>query len=122
MFCFRELYYENCDIFSSQDQVDKALNSISCLLDSQLYELNVYASSKGLIYGPVDIIIGDEVINCLINGGKLNYIFWYWYYQYNTNSNSVPIGTLLDLPDLIKSDRWVYVQVPVLVVALCHVP
>lgn len=66
----RELYYQNCDKITSQESLDSVLNDISCLLDAPLHELNIFSTSKGLVYGPLQIITEYDSINCMNSGGK----------------------------------------------------
>ncbi|GLV45737.1 meiotic W68 [Carabus blaptoides fortunei] len=60
----RELYYHHVDRFRSQSVLDGVLNDVSCFLEVPLYELNVFATSKGLVYGPLKLIIGNDEIDC----------------------------------------------------------
>lgn len=60
----RELYYRDVELFSNQESVNRALDTICSMLNVQEYELGIVSSSKGLICGNLIINIGDERIDC----------------------------------------------------------
>lgn len=71
---FRELYYQLVNIASRQYMVDEAIDCISCILDVGPWEWGVLPTSKGLVYGSIQIFYSDEqVINCNVAGGKYHH-------------------------------------------------
>lgn len=64
----RELYYKNVNVTQKQENVNEALKTICCLLDATPWELGVLSTSKGLIAGPLQIHLPDNVvIDCSID-------------------------------------------------------
>lgn len=59
----RELFYRNLELFKSQIQVNEALNHISRLLETPLWELGVFSTSKGLLAGDLVVVYDDNEIN-----------------------------------------------------------
>ncbi|GLV41734.1 meiotic W68 [Carabus blaptoides fortunei] len=57
-------YYKGVDRFPSQLILDGILSDITCMLNVPLYELNIYRCSRGLIYGPLKIIIENNETDC----------------------------------------------------------
>lgn len=72
-----ELYYKNVNVTQKQENVNEALKTICCLLDATPWELGVLSTSKGLIAGPLQIHLPDDVvIDCGIDrNGKFSYNF-----------------------------------------------
>lgn len=54
----RELYYRDTDLMVSQNAVNKALEDICILLNVSQWELGILSSSKGLVAGDLQFIIG----------------------------------------------------------------
>lgn len=70
-FFIREIYYQNVVTISNQRVVDDVIDNISCMLGVAPWEFGVVASSKGLVYGNLNIFYSsDEIMNCNIPGGK----------------------------------------------------
>lgn len=68
---FRELYYENTEFFQSQDEVDRYVREISCLLDTPPWEIPVSATSKGIVAGPVVFTMANgSTVTCDRQGGS----------------------------------------------------
>lgn len=66
----RELYYRNPQITINQRCVDECLRDVCFLLKADLWELNVFCSSKGLIAGPVKFQSKlEETIDCFNSFG-----------------------------------------------------
>ncbi|XP_021704296.1 uncharacterized protein LOC5578497 isoform X2 [Aedes aegypti] len=66
----RELYYRDPQITINQRCVDECLRDVCFLLKSDLWELNVFCSSKGLIAGPVKFQSKlEETIDCFNSFG-----------------------------------------------------
>lgn len=59
---FSELYYKNVNVTQKQENVNEALKTICCLLDATPWELGVLSTSKGLIAGPLQIHLPDDVV------------------------------------------------------------
>lgn len=57
-----ELYYKNVNVTQRQENVNEALKQICCLLDASPWELGVLSTSKGLIAGPLQIHLPDDVV------------------------------------------------------------
>lgn len=61
----RELYYRNVELTHSQENVNEAIKIISCLLELEPWKMGVYSTSKGLIAGPIVIVLADDsLIDC----------------------------------------------------------
>lgn len=60
LYVFRELYYRNVELTHSQDNVNGAIKIIACLLQTDPWKMGVYSTSKGLMAGPVEIILADD--------------------------------------------------------------
>lgn len=58
----RELYYRNVEMFSDQTCVNTALNHISALLETPLWELGVMSTSKGIVAGDLTVIYEESRI------------------------------------------------------------
>ncbi|CAG9825062.1 unnamed protein product [Phaedon cochleariae] len=64
----RELFYQLKHLIKDQRVTDKAINSISCLLDVGMWALNIVAQ-KGLVFGNLKILLASgETINCNVPG------------------------------------------------------
>jgi DNA topoisomerase VI subunit A len=69
--CYRELYYQNVGLVGSQRLLDSAVRDICSLLNVPAWDLGVTAMSKGLIAGPVSLIMeSGDVIDCMAPGGE----------------------------------------------------
>lgn len=68
-FCISsELYYKDTEITQRQENVNEALKTVCCLLDATPWELGVLSTSKGLIAGPLEIYLPNNVvIDCNID-------------------------------------------------------
>jgi meiotic recombination protein SPO11 len=67
----RELYYQNVSLVGSQRLLDTAVRDICSLLKVPAWNLGVTTTSKGLIAGPVSLVMeGGDVIDCMAPGGK----------------------------------------------------
>ncbi|CRK91310.1 CLUMA_CG004984, isoform A, partial [Clunio marinus] len=60
----RELYYRDVELFKSQVNVNKALDTICSMLNVQEFELGIFSSSKGLVAGDLKVIIENETFDC----------------------------------------------------------
>lgn len=70
MFVYRELYYQNINFMRNHRQISSNMNLISRILDVGLWELGVFNTSKGLVYGDLKIIFENgEIMNCNVAGG-----------------------------------------------------
>lgn len=68
-FC-RELYYQNLNFAKNANHVARAMVSISRILNVGPWELGVFSTSKGLVYGDLKVRHGNgEILNCYISGG-----------------------------------------------------
>jgi meiotic recombination protein SPO11 len=61
----RDIYYSNPPLFLDQKSVDKIIDDLSSLFDTNRLNFNIIASSKGLILGDLSYVEDDIVINCL---------------------------------------------------------
>lgn len=50
------------NVTQKQENVNEALKTICCLLDATPWELGVLSTSKGLIAGPLQIHLPDNVV------------------------------------------------------------
>jgi hypothetical protein len=67
----RELYYQNVGLVGSQRLLDSAVRDICSLLKVPAWNLGVTTTSKGLIAGPVSLVMeGGDVIDCMAPGGE----------------------------------------------------
>lgn len=72
-FLCSELYYKNVIVTQKQENVNEALKTICCLLNTTPWELGVLSTSKGLIAGPLQIYLPDNVmIDCNIDKNGIN--------------------------------------------------
>ncbi|KAK1757142.1 meiotic recombination protein rec12 [Echria macrotheca] len=61
----RNIYYQNVDLFKSQSVVDEMVDTLAYTLGLGRGDLNIVAAAKGLISGPIDLIMrGGETIRC----------------------------------------------------------
>ncbi|KAL9694836.1 hypothetical protein quinque_014121 [Culex quinquefasciatus] len=68
----RELYYRDPQLTHSQRTVDKGLQDVCFLLEANLWELNVFSSSKGLVAGPLKFRSKhQEMVDCHNSLGTL---------------------------------------------------
>ncbi|XP_058442709.1 uncharacterized protein LOC131425120 [Malaya genurostris] len=68
----RELYYRDTQLTHNQRTVDEGLRDVCFLLKADLWELNVFSSSKGLVAGPLKFRSKhDEMIDCFNSLGTL---------------------------------------------------
>lgn len=59
----RDVYYQDAELFQTQDTVDRALNNICTTLQViSRFDLNIITSSKGLVYGKITIFGANGVI------------------------------------------------------------
>lgn len=50
------------NVTQKQENVNEGLKTICCLLDASPWELGVLSTSKGLIAGPLQIHLPDDVV------------------------------------------------------------
>ncbi|KAK4039798.1 Spo11/DNA topoisomerase VI subunit A [Parachaetomium inaequale] len=55
----RNIYYQNPDLFKSQSAVDDMVDNLAFTLGVGREDLNIVAAAKGLISGPIDLILRD---------------------------------------------------------------
>ncbi|KAK4122232.1 DNA topoisomerase IV, alpha subunit [Parathielavia appendiculata] len=55
----RNIYYQNPDLFKSQSVVDDMVDNLALSLGVGREDLNIVAAAKGLISGPIDLILRD---------------------------------------------------------------
>ncbi|GLV32898.1 tweek [Carabus blaptoides fortunei] len=67
----RELYYKYTEHIPTQKMPESALNCISCLIEVPLYQVNIAATGKGIVYGPLHILTENSEINYLNAYGTL---------------------------------------------------
>ncbi|KAK1835739.1 meiotic recombination protein rec12 [Podospora conica] len=61
----RNIFYQNVDLFKSQGVVDAMVDNLAYTLGLGREDLNIVAAAKGLISGPVDMILrGGDVVHC----------------------------------------------------------
>ncbi|KAI4464710.1 meiotic recombination protein spo11 [Holotrichia oblita] len=71
---FRELYYQIKlkNFVKFQNEINKAIDLISCIIDEPPWDFGILAMQKGLVYGDLKITLSEnEIINCNIPGGSL---------------------------------------------------
>ncbi|KAI8817375.1 Spo11/DNA topoisomerase VI subunit A [Fimicolochytrium jonesii] len=62
----RDIYYRDVALFKHQRTVDAVVEDLACTLGIPRSSLNVVASSKGLIYGNLRLLMKDgSVVDCL---------------------------------------------------------
>lgn len=61
----RGIFYLDMDMFKNQDFVDRAIDSICAMLNVQMFELGVFATSTGVVAGNLIIHVGDRIIDCV---------------------------------------------------------
>ncbi|KAM7204702.1 Spo11/DNA topoisomerase VI subunit A [Naviculisporaceae sp. PSN 640] len=65
----RSIYYQNLEIFTSQVMVDDMVDNLAFTLGVGRDDLNIVATAKGLLAGPIDIKTRDgTVIDCGTSG------------------------------------------------------
>ncbi|KAH6640993.1 Spo11/DNA topoisomerase VI subunit A [Chaetomium tenue] len=65
----RNIYYQNPDLFRSQGAVDDMVDNIAFTLGVGREDLGIVAAAKGLISGPIDLILRDGSIHsCDVTG------------------------------------------------------
>ncbi|KAL2132113.1 hypothetical protein VTI74DRAFT_4202 [Chaetomium olivicolor] len=65
----RNIYYQNPDLFRSQGVVDDMVDNLAFTLGIGREDLNIVAAAKGLISGPMDLMLRDGSIHsCDISG------------------------------------------------------
>ncbi|KAK3308553.1 Spo11/DNA topoisomerase VI subunit A [Chaetomium strumarium] len=65
----RNIYYQNPDLFRSQSAVDDMVDNLAFTLGVGRENLNIVAAAKGLVSGPIDMILHDGSIHsCDIPG------------------------------------------------------
>ncbi|CAO3620333.1 unnamed protein product [Cunninghamella echinulata] len=62
----RDVFYRDIPLFKTQPVVDRIIDDISCHFNVPRSCLNISASGKGRIYGPINIILRNyRVIDCM---------------------------------------------------------
>jgi DNA topoisomerase VI subunit A len=61
----REFYYQNFDIFTSQGQSNRILESLQIGLKVRRSDLNVIATPKAIIRGPIQFNLKSATLNCM---------------------------------------------------------
>lgn len=65
LFNFRALYYQYTNFVKKPEQINSALLAISRILDVGPWELRIFNTNKGLVYGDLKMICEDgEIVNC----------------------------------------------------------
>ncbi|KAL2191401.1 DNA topoisomerase IV, alpha subunit [Thermothelomyces heterothallicus CBS 203.75] len=59
----RNIYYQNPELFKSQSAVDDMVDNLAFTLGVGREDLNIVATAKGLISGPIDLILRDGSIH-----------------------------------------------------------
>ncbi|KAK4250303.1 Spo11/DNA topoisomerase VI subunit A [Corynascus novoguineensis] len=59
----RNIYYQNPDLFKSQNAVDDMVDNLAFTLRVGREDLNIVATAKGLVSGPVDLMLRDGSIH-----------------------------------------------------------
>ncbi|KAK0754401.1 Spo11/DNA topoisomerase VI subunit A [Schizothecium vesticola] len=68
----RNIFYQNVDLFKSQGVVDDLVDNLAYTLGLGREDLNIVAAAKGLISGPVDLILrGGDVVHCNLPPGGI---------------------------------------------------
>ncbi|KAK3685212.1 Spo11/DNA topoisomerase VI subunit A, partial [Podospora appendiculata] len=61
----RNIYYQNMELFGSQGVVNVMVDSLASTLGVGRWDLNIVATAKGLISGPVELLVqGCSIIHC----------------------------------------------------------
>ncbi|CEG83098.1 hypothetical protein RMATCC62417_17070 [Rhizopus microsporus] len=69
----RDMYYRDVGLFGTQSVVDTIVNDIACHYNVPRSSLNVSASSKGLIFGPIVIKLkNNKILDCMTHMPTLN--------------------------------------------------
>ncbi|XP_023716407.2 meiotic recombination protein SPO11 [Cryptotermes secundus] len=68
----RQLYYQNVTLIGNQGLLDAAVRDICCLLKAPAWELGITATSKGVVAGPLSLVMETgDIIDCTAPGGVL---------------------------------------------------
>ncbi|XP_055528077.1 uncharacterized protein LOC129720614 [Wyeomyia smithii] len=68
----RELYYRDPNLTGNQTKMEEGLRDVCFLLNADPWELNIFASSKGLVAGPLQFRSrNDETVDCFNSLGTL---------------------------------------------------
>lgn len=69
---FREIYYSDPEFTQSQNVIDEAIKDICLILNAKPWEIGIFSSSKGLIAGPIKLILNDDTVIDVgnIDGGR----------------------------------------------------
>ncbi|KAL2172499.1 hypothetical protein VTG60DRAFT_5253 [Thermothelomyces hinnuleus] len=59
----KNIYYQNPELFKSQSAVDDMVDNLAFTLGVGREDLNIVATAKGLISGPIDLILRDGSIH-----------------------------------------------------------
>ncbi|KAL2020578.1 hypothetical protein VTK56DRAFT_8166 [Thermocarpiscus australiensis] len=59
----RNIYYQNTDLFKSQSVVDDMVDNLAFTLGVGREDLNIVAAAKGLVAGPIELILRDGSVN-----------------------------------------------------------
>ncbi|KAG1179847.1 hypothetical protein G6F70_002140 [Rhizopus microsporus] len=69
----RDMYYRDVGLFVTQSVVDTIVDDIACHYNVPRSSLNVSASSKGLIFGPIVIKLkNNKILDCMTHMPTLN--------------------------------------------------
>lgn len=72
----REIYYQSVKFIKNQVCIDNAVADICSTLDVAPWDIRIVASSKGLVYGNLKLILKTgEIVNCNVHGGNFTFIF-----------------------------------------------
>ncbi|KAI8895296.1 Spo11/DNA topoisomerase VI subunit A [Globomyces pollinis-pini] len=58
----RDIYYQNVLLFKNQVTVDQVVNDLCCTFNVSRYQLQIRACNKGLISGPIQLILKSGVV------------------------------------------------------------
>ncbi|CAO3618730.1 unnamed protein product [Cunninghamella blakesleeana] len=95
----RDVFYRDIPLFKTQPVVDRIIDDISCHFNVPRSCLNISASGKGRIYGPINIILRNyRVIDCMATLNDK-------YHEYNDDTGVLipPINQILDIESYAKS-------------------
>ncbi|KAK3901430.1 Spo11/DNA topoisomerase VI subunit A [Staphylotrichum tortipilum] len=59
----RNLFYQNPDLFKTQSTVDDMVDNLAFTLGVGREDLNIVAAAKGLIFGPIDLVLRDGSVH-----------------------------------------------------------
>ncbi|KAK4445740.1 Spo11/DNA topoisomerase VI subunit A [Podospora aff. communis PSN243] len=61
----RNIYYQNIDLYKSQNMVDEMVDNIAYTLGVGREDLNIVAAARGLIFGPITLFMrGGDALQC----------------------------------------------------------